>query len=90
MVKKYGEGNWLKSIINDQIYLNTDLIAKKNLELDHNPKDWKVDPKTQPEEAQKIAAFVSKQFEVAQRSRQEMELEWGLATAFFEGRHAGL
>ena len=62
------------------------LVDKKNLELDHNPKDWSVNPKTQPEEAAKIAAYVSKQFEVGQRSRQEMELEWGLATAFFEGR----
>ena len=34
MVKKYGEGNWILSIVNDQVYLNTQLIAKKNMELE--------------------------------------------------------
>lgn len=33
LVKKYGEGNWISSIINEQIYLNHQLIESKNLSL---------------------------------------------------------
>ncbi len=59
---------------------------KDNLKLDLNNKDWKVSPKEQPEEARKITTFVKEQFDLAYRARQEMELEWIMATAFFEGR----
>jgi hypothetical protein len=62
------------------------LSDKENLKLDHLPSDWKVDPKEQPEESMRVAKFVSDQFQSAQRSRQEQELEWALAVAFFEGR----
>jgi len=62
------------------------LSDKDNLKLDHIPSDWKVDPREQPEESLRIAKFVSDQFQSAQRSRQEQELEWALAVAFFEGR----
>jgi hypothetical protein len=59
---------------------------KANLKLDLNSKDWKVSPKDQPDEAKKITAFVKEQFDLTYRARQEMELEWIMATAFFEGR----
>ena len=58
----------------------------QNLNIDLAPKDWKVIPKDQPEEAKKITTFIKQQFDMAYRSRQEMELEWAMATAFFEGR----
>lgn len=59
---------------------------KDNLKLDLNNKDWKVSPKDQPDEARKITAFVKEQFDLTYRARQEMEIEWIMATAFFEGR----
>ena len=59
---------------------------KNNLKLDLDNKDWKVSPKDDPDEAKKITTFVKEQFDIAYRSRQEMELEWVMATAFFEGR----
>lgn len=65
---------------------NLDLVKKDDLALDHEPKAWKIDPKLQEEEARKVTTFVTDQFQTAQRSRQEMELEWALATSFFEGR----
>jgi hypothetical protein len=65
---------------------NLNLVKKDDLTLDHEPNHWKVDPKKQPEDAKKVIAFISDQFQSAQRSRQEMELEWALATSFFEGR----
>lgn len=57
-----------------------------NLKLDLNSQDWRVIPKDQPEEAKKVTAFVKGQFDLAYRARQEMELEWVMSTAFFEGR----
>jgi hypothetical protein len=57
-----------------------------NLNIDLAPKDWRVIPKDQPEEAKKITGFIKQQFDLSYRSRQEMELEWVMATAFFEGR----
>jgi hypothetical protein len=57
-----------------------------NLKLDLNAKDWRVIPKDQPEEAKKITAFIKEQFDLSYRARQEMELEWVMSTAFFEGR----
>ncbi len=33
LIKKYGEGNWISSIINEQIYLNYELIERNNLSL---------------------------------------------------------
>jgi len=65
---------------------NLGLVKKDDLTLDHEPNHWKVDPKKQPDDAKKVIAFISDQFQSAQRSRQEMELEWALATSFFEGR----
>lgn len=66
--------------------LNDKLEDKDNLELDVQPKAWKVNQLDQPEEAQKIVKFIQQQFDSAQKSRIDMELEWALATAFFEGR----
>lgn len=65
---------------------NTTLENKDNLKLDQETKDWKVVPKDQPEEAQRIVTFVKNQFDTAYRSRSEMEIEWAMAIAFFEGR----
>jgi hypothetical protein len=65
---------------------NPRLNDKDNLELDIKPKDWKVNELDQPEEARKITKFIQQQFDSAQRARTDMELEWALATAFFEGR----
>jgi len=65
---------------------NRKLEDKDNLSLDVQPKDWKVNELDQPEEAKKVVAFVQTQFDSAQKSRLDMELEWALATAFFEGR----
>jgi len=58
----------------------------ENLKLDLAPKDWRVIPKEQPDEAKRITTFIKQQFDLAYRSRQELELEWVMATAFFEGR----
>jgi len=62
------------------------LADKDNLELDVKPKDWKVNQLDEPEEAQKVVKYLQQQFDSAQRARTDMELEWALATAFFEGR----
>lgn len=62
------------------------LVKDDDLSLDHNAQDWKKTPKMEDEEQRKIVAFVKGAFEAAYRARQEMELEWALATAFFEGR----
>lgn len=65
---------------------NFDLVNEKDLTLDHNAQDWKKSPLTTTEEQRKIVSFVRNAFELSYRARQEMELEWALSTAFFEGR----
>jgi len=65
---------------------NLNLTNKEDLTLDHEGNQWSVDPKEQPEEAVRIYNFVREQFDTAYRARQEMELEWAQALAFFEGR----
>lgn len=65
---------------------NSSKENKDNLNLDLTAKEWRVIPKDQPDEAKRITAFVKQQFDLAYRARQEMELEWVMATAFFEGR----
>jgi hypothetical protein len=62
------------------------LNEEDNLNLDQEEKDWQVLPLESPAEAIKVADFVRGQFETAQRARQEMETEWALSVAFFEGR----
>jgi hypothetical protein len=59
---------------------------KDNLNIDVETKDWKVEPKEQVDQAKKLMTFVKTQFDLSYRNRQEMELEWAMATAFFEGR----
>jgi len=56
---------------------------KENLNIDLTAKEWKVVPKDQPDEAKRVMTFVKQQFDLAYRARQEMELEWVMATAFF-------
>jgi len=65
---------------------NLKLTNKDDLTLDHEGNQWSVDPKEQPEEAVRIYNYVREQFDTAYRARQEMELEWAQALAFFEGR----
>lgn len=65
---------------------NLKLTDKDDLTLDHEGNQWSVDPKEQPEEAVRIYNYVREQFDTAYRARQEMELEWAQALAFFEGR----
>jgi len=65
---------------------NVDLINDEDLTLDHNSQDWKQTPELDVEEERRIVRFVRDQFDLAYRARQEMELEWALSTAFFEGR----
>ena len=62
------------------------LTDKDDLTLDHDANKWEVDPKEQPEEATRVVNYVKEQFDTAYRARQEMELEWAQALAFFEGR----
>lgn len=62
------------------------LTDKDDLTLDHDKNKWEVDPKEQPEEAVRVVNYVKEQFDTAYRARQEMELEWAQALAFFEGR----
>lgn len=62
------------------------LINPDDLGIDHNQNDWKNAPELDDEEQRKIVKFVKQSFDEAYRARQEMELEWALATAFFEGR----
>jgi len=56
------------------------------LKLDIDPNEWSVDPLEDPDEARRVSAYVKEQFDSAYRARQEMELEWAQALAFFEGR----
>ena len=57
-----------------------------NMTLDHDSNEWKVLPDAPDEEKKKVVKFVKEQFELAYRARREMELEWAMAIAFFEGR----
>ncbi len=57
-----------------------------NLSIDHNTNEWKKQPPLDNEEKNRIVKYVRQSFDEAYRARQEMELEWALATAFFEGR----
>lgn len=57
-----------------------------DLTLDHGRQDWDDEPRLDEEERKRVYLFVKDCFQMAYRSRQEMELEWALATAFFEGR----
>ena len=63
-----------------------ELVNDEDLTLDHNSQDWKQSIPLDDEEQRRIVRFVRDQFDGAYRARQEMELEWALATAFFEGR----
>ena len=65
---------------------NYQLVNDEDLTLDHNSQDWKQSIPLDDEEQRRIVRFVRDQFDIAYRARQEMELEWALATAFFEGR----
>lgn len=69
-----------KELTNDKV------DSVDNLALDVETKDWKVIPGDQPAEDLKIVDFVKTQFDMAYRSRSEMEIEWAMASAFFEGR----
>jgi hypothetical protein len=57
-----------------------------NLTLDHDSNQWKVLPSAPDEDKRKVIKFVKEQFDLAYRARREMELEWAMAIAFFEGR----
>jgi len=65
---------------------NLQLKTDDNLTIDHDANEWKVEPTSPDEEKRKVVKFVKEQFDIAYRARQEMELEWAMATAFFEGR----
>lgn len=65
---------------------NLKTTNEDNLTIDHDSKEWKILPSSPDEEKKKIVKFVKEQFDIAYRARQEMELEWAMATAFFEGR----
>lgn len=65
---------------------NLKLVNSDDLGIDHNSKDWVDQPQLDEEEERKIVKYVRQAFDEAYRARQEMELEWALATAFFEGR----
>ena len=62
------------------------LVNPDDLGIDHNSQDWVNQPELDEEEERKIINYVRRSFDEAYRARQEMELEWALATAFFEGR----
>lgn len=62
------------------------LVDPKRMSIDQDKSQWKVSPTEDPEEAMRVVGFVKEQFEHAYRTRQEMELEWTLALAYFEGR----
>lgn len=72
--------------LGSQKLTNPKLNESENLALDQEEKDWEVLPSETPAEAMKVCDFVKNQFETAQRARQEMETEWALSVAFFEGR----
>ena len=63
-----------------------ELVNDTDLTLDHNAQEWKRAPKLEDDEQLTVVRFVKNAFEASYRARQEMELEWALATAFFEGR----
>lgn len=63
-----------------------ELINPDDLGIDHGLKDWREQPELDEEEQIRIVKYVRQSFDEAYRARQEMELEWALATAFFEGR----
>ena len=63
-----------------------ELVNETDLTLDHNAQEWKRAPKLEDDEQLTVVRFVKNAFEASYRARQEMELEWALATAFFEGR----
>ncbi len=65
---------------------NDETINNNNLTIDHNSNEWKVLPEAPNEEKLEVIKFVKGQFDIAYRARQEMELEWAMAIAFFEGR----
>lgn len=65
---------------------NLNLSDDTQLGIDHEKKDWQVSPDADEEEAKKVCKYVKEMFDVAYRSRHEMELEWMQALAFFEGR----
>lgn len=73
-------------MVGSQPLKNKMLDDKENLSLDIQRKDWKLVPGDQPEEDRKVVDFVKTQFDTAYRSRSEMEIEWAMASAFFEGR----
>ena len=58
----------------------------EDLTLDHGRQDWDKEPDLDEGEQKRIYMFVRDCFQQAYRARQEMELEWALATSFFEGR----
>jgi len=66
----------------ESLLLNDDT----QLGIDHEKPDWKVSPDDDEEEIKRICKYVKDQFEIAYRSRHEMELEWMQSLAFFEGR----
>lgn len=66
--------------------MNLLLSDPTQLGIDHEKKDWKVSPDEDEEEAKKVCKYVREMFDIAYRSRHEMELEWMQALAFFEGR----
>ena len=73
-------------MVGSQTASNLNLINKDDLSIDHNRQDWVNQPELDEEEERKIVTYVRQSFDEAYRARQEMELEWALATAFFEGR----
>ena len=54
--------------------------------IDHDANQWSKPVTLSAEDETRVVNYVVKQFDIVQRSRQEMELEWKLANAFFEGR----
>ncbi len=54
--------------------------------IDHDANQWTKPVNLTKEDETRVVNYVVKQFDIVQRSRQEMELEWKLANAFFEGR----
>lgn len=65
---------------------NYNLRNPEDLTLDHGRQDWDREPDLDEGEKKRIYMFVRDCFQAAYRARSEMELEWALATSFFEGR----
>ena len=80
------EKRMVDGIPGSQQATNLKKVNEENLTIDHNSNEWKVLPSSPDEEKKKIVKFVKEQFDIAYRARQEMELEWAMAVAFFEGR----